>query len=135
MDFAEGFGSAKMRFPKVDHGLLVKELSILSRRVFVDQVLGRFETKKCIAKMMLVNFIAVGEIMKPRYRERLAVLSKFAPQTAKLCELLATKGHWAVQLRTKVKESTSSHPAHIDHEVRHKTTLNARFELDEPGVT
>ena len=83
---------------------------------------------------MLVNFIAPGEIMKRRYRERLVKLSTFAPQTAKLCELLATKGHWAVQLRAKVEESTA-HPAHIDHEVRHKTTFNARFELDEPGVT
>ena len=84
--------------------------------------------------MMLINFRLAGERMKPRYCQRLAQLRKFAPQTAALCELLATKGHWAVQLRTKMKESNYP-PQHKDHEVRHKTTQNPRFELDESGVT
>ena len=46
------------------------------------------------------------------------------------------KGHWAVQLRTKVKEWTSdSRPQHKDGEVSRRTTHHPRFELDESGVT
>ena len=51
-------------------------------------------------------------------------------------EGLLSKGHWAVQLRTKVKEWTSdSRPQHKDGEVSRRTTHHPRFELDESGVT
>ena len=86
--------------------------------------------------MLLVNYSLPGEVLGRRYRERLTKLSTFAPQTAKLCELLATKGHWVVQLRTKVEEWTSdSRPQHQDGEVPRRTTGNRRVKLDEPGVT
>ena len=108
----------------------------MSKNVFEDKVLGLFEANGSIAKILLVNYSLPGEVLKRKYRERLAKLSRFAPQTAALCQLLATKGHWAVQLRTKVEEWTSdSRPQHIDHEVPRRTTQNARFKLDEPGVT
>ena len=109
----------------------------MSTNVFQEEMLGP-STKRgnTIEKMLLVSYSLPGEVLKPKYRERLAKLSEFAPQTAALCEILATKGHWAVQLRTKVKEWTSdSRPQHQDGEVPRRTTGNRRVKLDEPGVT
>ena len=132
----ENFGSLKISFPGVHHALLAEELPIMSKNVFEDKVLGPFDAKKSRAKILLVNYSVPGEVLKRKYRERLATLSTFAPQTAKLCELLATKGHWAVQLRTKVKEWTSdSRPQHQDGEVPRRRTKNRRVKLDESGVT
>ena len=108
----------------------------MCQRIFVDQVFGTSEGRGSIAKTMLINFSLAGERLKLKYRQRLAQLRTFAPQTAALCELLATKGHWAVQLRTKVKEFTKdSRPQHQDGEIPQKTTHSARFKSDEPGVT
>ena len=83
----------------------------MSKNVFEDKVLGLFEANGSIAKILLVNYSLPGEVLKRKYRERLAKLSRFAPQTAALCEILAVTGHWSVQLRTKVAEWTSGFPS------------------------
>ena len=137
VNFAEDFGSAKISFPGVNHALLVEELPVLSKNVFEDKVLGSIAPgESAIAKKLLVSYSLPGESLKRKFRERLAKLSRFAPQTAALCELLAVTGHWSVQLRTRVEEWTSnSRPQHQDGEVPRRTTQNPRFKLDEPGVT